>query len=89
MCEHSYLVNRERAIDYLNLQERIYITDAYAGWDPKYQIKIRIIASRAYHALFMHNMLIPHKATDGETFTPDFVIYNAGAFPSNRYTKGK
>lgn len=24
-------------------------------WDPKYRIKVRVIASRAYHALFMHN----------------------------------
>jgi ATP-dependent phosphoenolpyruvate carboxykinase len=29
------------------------VFDGYAGWDPKYRIKVRVIASRAYHALFM------------------------------------
>src|SRR6185312_13742494 len=53
-----FRINRERAIDYLNTRERLYVVDAFAGWDPKYRLKIRVITSRAYHALFMHNMLI-------------------------------
>lgn len=32
--------------------------DGYLGWDPRYRLKIRIICSRVYHALFMRNMLI-------------------------------
>ena len=52
------MINRERAIDYLNTRERLYVVDGFAGWDPKYQLKIRVICARAYHALFMHNMLI-------------------------------
>ena len=54
----SFTINRERAIDYLNTRERLFVVDAFAGWDPKYRLKIRVITSRAYHALFMHNMLI-------------------------------
>eukprot|EP00397_Hematodinium_sp_SG-2012_P020696 GEMP01021339.1.p1 GENE.GEMP01021339.1~~GEMP01021339.1.p1 ORF type:complete len:579 (+),score=122.68 GEMP01021339.1:371-2107(+) len=85
--DESFLINRERAIDYLNTRKRLYIVDAYAGWDPKYRIKVRIIASRAYHALFMQNMLVMPK--EGEDFgAPDFIIYNAGGFPCNRYTSG-
>lgn len=85
--DESFLINRERAIDYLNTRKRLYIVDAYAGWDPKYRIKIRIIACRAYHALFMQNMLVMPQ--EGENFgTPDFIIYNAGGFPCNRYTSG-
>src|SRR5690606_16678892 len=84
---HTFLVNRERAIDYLNTRERLYVVDGYAGWDPRYRLKVRIICSRAYHALFMHNMLIrvPEEKLDdfGE---PDFTIFNAGEFPCNRYT---
>jgi len=58
-------------------------------WDPKYRIKVRVIASRAYHALFMHNMLIRPTAKELEEFgTPDFTIYNAGQFPANRFTAG-
>lgn len=57
--------------------------------DPDTRIKVRIICARPYHALFMHNMLI--RPTDAELGTfgePDFVIYNAGGFPANRYTTG-
>lgn len=85
--EHTFRINHERAIDYLNTCERLYVVDGFAGWDPKYRLKIRIVCSRAYHALFMHNMLIrptPDELADfGE---PDFIIYNAGRFPANRYT---
>ena len=85
----SFANVRERARDYLNICPRLYCVDGFAGWDPKYRIKVRVICSRPYHALFMHNMLI--RPTPGELATygkPDFVIYNAGAFPANRFTAG-
>ena len=34
----SFLINRERAKDYLNTRERLYVIDGYAGWDEKYKI---------------------------------------------------
>lgn len=87
--ETTFMINRERAIDYLNTRERLYVVDGYAGWDPKYRIKIRVICHRAYHALFMHNMLIrPTKDELAAFGEPDFVIYNAGRFPANRFTTG-
>jgi len=86
---HSFLVNRERAVDYLNTRDRLYVVDGYAGWDPKHQIKIRIVCARAYHALFMHNMLIRPTGEQLASFgEPDYVIYNAGGFPANRHTAG-
>ncbi|HXY24146.1 MAG TPA: phosphoenolpyruvate carboxykinase (ATP) [Candidatus Acidoferrum sp.] len=85
----TFAIIRERARDYLNICERLYCFDGFAGSDPKYRIKIRVICSRPYHALFMHNMLIRPTAEELETFgKPDFVIYNAGAFPANRLTAG-
>ncbi len=81
----SFVINRERAIDYLNTRDRLYVVDGFAGWDPKFQLKIRVICARAYHALFMHNMLIRPNDTELEKFgEPDYVIYNAGGFPSSR-----
>ncbi|NNK20037.1 MAG: phosphoenolpyruvate carboxykinase (ATP) [Flavobacteriaceae bacterium] len=85
--EHTYMVNRERALDYLNTRPRIYVVDAFAGWDPKYRLKVRIICTRAYHALFMQNMLIMPTAEELAEFgEPDYVIFNGGGFPANRYT---
>ena len=46
-----------------------------------------MVSARAYHSLFMYNMLI--RPTDEELATfgrPDFTIFNAGAFPVNRFT---
>jgi phosphoenolpyruvate carboxykinase (ATP) len=86
---HTFKINRERAIDYLNTCPQIYVVDGYAGWEPENRLKVRVICSRAYHALFMHNMLIRPTQRELENFgKPDFTIYNAGAFPANRYTKG-
>ena len=48
----------QRAIDYINTRDRIYVVDGYAGWDPKYRVNVRVLCSRAYHALFMKNMLV-------------------------------
>jgi len=89
ISERVFLINRERAIDYLNTRPRLYVFDGYAGWDPKYRIKVRVVASRAYHLLFMRNMLIRPTEEELENFgTPDFTIFNAGEFPANRYTTG-
>ncbi len=89
MDAQAFATNRERARDYLNTRDRLYCVDAFAGWDPKYRLKIRVICSRPYHALFMHTMLIRPTADELAAFgKPDFVIYNAGAFPANRLTTG-
>ena len=87
--ENSFDINHERAIDYLNTRDRLYVVDGYAGWDPNYQIKVRVICARPYHALFMRNMLIrPTREQLQEFGEPDCVIFNAGAFPANSHTAG-
>jgi len=88
MDDRTFLTNRERAIDYLNTLDRVYVVDAFVNWDPESRFKVRIVTSRAYHALFMNNMLIRPTPEELENFgEPDFVIYNAGAFPANKYTQ--
>ncbi|MGE0609832.1 MAG: phosphoenolpyruvate carboxykinase (ATP) [Pirellulales bacterium] len=85
--EPTFILNRQRAIDYLNTREQLYVIDGFAGWDPRYRIKVRVICTRAYHALFMHNMLIRPTLEELANFgEPDYVIYNAGRFPANPYT---
>ena len=82
-------INLERARDYLNTRKHLYCVDAFAGWDPEYRARIRVICSRPYHALFMHNMLIRPTAAEQDEFAePHAVIYNAGEFPANRRTTG-
>ena len=86
---NSFAINRERAIDYLNTRERLYCFDGFAGWDPDYRVKVRVICARPYHALFMHIMLIRPTQEELQDFgKPDYVIFNAGRFPANRHTAG-
>ncbi len=85
----AFEINRERAIDYLRTRDRLFVVDGFAGWDPKYRLKVRVICARPYHALFMHNMLIrPTLAELAEFGEPDFVVVNAGEFPANAHTTG-
>jgi phosphoenolpyruvate carboxykinase (ATP) len=86
---HSFRMCRTRAVDYLARCPRLYVIDGFAGWDPAHRLKVRVICSRPYHALFMHNMLIRPTARDLAEFgTPDYTIYNAGTFPADPEIEG-
>lgn len=87
--ELTFSINRERAMDYLNTLDKLYVVDGYGGWDEEERIKVRIVCTRPYHALFMYNMLIrPTKEQLADFGTPDYVVFNAGQFPANRHTTG-
>jgi phosphoenolpyruvate carboxykinase (ATP) len=88
LSKESFLTNRERAVDYLNTRERLYIIDGFGGWDKEYRVPVRVITTRAYHALFMQNMLVPPTQEELSQFDDPFVIFNAGVFPANRRTEG-
>lgn len=87
MDEHTFLINRERAVDYLTSLDTVFVNDQFLNWDSENRLKVRIISARAYHSLFMHNMCIRPTDEELENFgMPDFTIYNAGQFPCNRFT---
>jgi len=88
MSHSAFMINRERAIDYINTRDRVYVIDGYAGWDATYRVAVRVVCCRAYHALFMKNMLVDLQPGEQEGFAPDLVIFNAGGFPANRYVEG-
>lgn len=85
----SFLACRTEALEYLQGRERLYVVDGYAGWDPRYRVKVRVICGQAYHALFMYNMLIRATAEELDDFgEPDFVIYNAGSLAADQRIDG-
>ena len=87
--ETTFHVNRERAIDYFNTRQELFVVDGFAGWDPDYRLKVRVICARPYHALFMYTMLVRPTPEELDAFgEPDFTIFNAGQFPANRHTTG-
>lgn len=86
----SFKMLESRCVDYLSSRPRIYVVDGYAGWDPKYRLKIRVVTCRGYHAHFMRNMLIvPTKEELARDFAgsdgPDYVILNAGEMNAGLY----
>jgi phosphoenolpyruvate carboxykinase (ATP) len=54
----SFDLIEDIAKNYLNSRKRIYVVDGYAGYDKQERIRIRVICTRSYHALFMSNMLV-------------------------------
>jgi phosphoenolpyruvate carboxykinase (ATP) len=85
----SFEAVRQRAIDCLGTRQRLYVTDGFAGWDAMHRLKVRVVAARPYHALFMHNMLIRPTTEELADFgRPDFVFLNAGQFPASVETPG-
>ena len=89
LSSESFASNRERAMAYLNSCDRLYVFDGFAGWDPAHQIKVRIICSRPYHALFMSNMLIRPTTQELSVYgEPDYVIFNAGSRDADPAVEG-
>lgn len=89
----TYRLLEDIAINYLNTRPRLYVTDGYLGWDPKYRIKCRVLTSRAYHALFMRNMMIvPTEEELKKDFAlgADYYIFNAGEYaaPTQKWIPG-
>lgn len=87
----SYHTLEERCLDWLNVSPQIYILDGYAGADPRFRIKVRVVCTRSYHALFMNNMLIVPTREELETDWkrgPDYLILNGGEFPAAKTVKG-
>ena len=146
----TFEINRERAIDYLNTRDNVYVFDGYAGVRPPaaratrsliplcvtvgpevpYQgpgylrsrvprslhgepsgfcfalpepVHVNVAAKTGSSSLApdvrrdniadrrpsQNNMLIRPTEEELQNFgEPDFIIYNAGQFPANRFTKG-
>ena len=89
LTARSFRMCRKRAQDYLARCTPLYVIDGFAGWDPAHRLKIRVICSRPYHALFMHNMLMrPSQRELNDFGEPDYTIYNAGSFPADSEVEG-
>lgn len=66
ISEQGYAMNHDRAISYLNTVPQIFVVDGYLSWDPRYKMTARVICTKAYHAMFMRNMLIRPSAEEIE-----------------------
>lgn len=69
----SYLQNKD-----------VFVQDAYAGADPEYRIKVRVVSEHAWHNLFARTMFIrefdPEVLAD---FVPDYTVVHCPDFEAD------
>jgi phosphoenolpyruvate carboxykinase (ATP) len=62
----------------------LFVFDGYAGADPRYRLKVRVITENAWHNLFAQNMFI--RESDPEvlrSFEPNFVVWNVASLSAD------
>ncbi len=66
----------KRAVDHLKERER-FVFEGFAGADAKYRMQLRVIAEKAWHALFATTLFIRPTAEEGARLSPEFTVIDA------------
>jgi len=70
----------EKAVNYFNTLDKVYVFDCYVGASPASQKKIRFVHEMAWQQHFCTNMFIrPVDPEELDDFEPDFTVMNACA----------
>jgi phosphoenolpyruvate carboxykinase (ATP) len=80
--QDKFEVLKGRVQAYLQGRE-LFTQDVYAGADPENRIRVRIVTTGAWHALFARNMFIRPPAEELAGFVPDYVILHAPDFETD------
>ncbi|NJL29953.1 MAG: phosphoenolpyruvate carboxykinase (ATP), partial [Thermoanaerobaculia bacterium] len=70
-------------------RRNLYVFDGYAGADPRYRLKVRVINENAWQNLFARNMFV--RENDGAKlvdFAPDFTVVNLPGFEADPASDG-
>ena len=68
--------------------QELFTQDLYAGADPAYRVRVRLVTTQAWNALFARNMFIRPPAAELEDFEPDYVILHAPLFHTDPAVDG-
>lgn len=71
-----------KVIAYLNERD-LFVRDVYAGADPRYRLKVRVINEHAWPNLFAYDLFIRPSPAELAEFTPDFTILHAPGCKAN------
>ena len=74
---------RGRVLDWLGERPVLFTQDLYAGADPAHRIRVRLVTTNAWHALFARNMFIRPPEEELAGFRPDFTILHAPEFEAD------
>jgi len=73
---------------WLGQRPALFTQDLYAGADPAHRIRVRLVTTNAWHALFARNMFIRPARHELEGFVPDFTILHAPEYEADPATDG-
>ncbi|QKG56247.1 phosphoenolpyruvate carboxykinase (ATP) [Hymenobacter sp. BRD128] len=77
----------QKMVAYLAGKE-VFVRDAYAGANPDYQLKLRVVNELAWHNLFCYNMFLRPETGADTSWTPDFSIICAPGFEADPAVDG-
>ncbi|HEY1855912.1 MAG TPA: phosphoenolpyruvate carboxykinase (ATP) [Acidocella sp.] len=85
--EQKFLGLKSRVQAYLQGRE-LFTQDLYAGADPAHRVRVRLVTTGAWHALFARNMFIRPPVAELPGFVPDYVILHAPDFEADPVIDG-
>ncbi len=65
-----------KAKEYLSKRD-IFISDGFAGADPSYRLSVRVVAEKAWHALFAKTLFLRPTDKEFASYEPQFTVINA------------
>lgn len=61
--------------------DEVFVQDGYVGAHPEHRLRVRVIAEKAWHAMFARNMFLPVQAQEeARRFVPEFTIFALPGF---------
>ena len=87
MPQERFNALKGRVQAYLQGQE-LFTQDLYAGADPAHRIRVRLVTTQAWNALFARNMFIRPAEAELADFEPDYVILHAPLFQTDPAVDG-
>ena len=78
----KYEALRAEVNEHLSSQE-LFVSDLWAGADPRFRLNVRAISPNAWHSLFVSNMFIQPDASALADFAPGFTILHAPEFQAD------
>ncbi len=82
--EEAWAACKKLAVEELS-NKKLYVVDGFCGANKDTRMAVRFIMEVAWQAHFVTNMFIRPTAEELETFTPDFLVYNASKAKLTNY----
>lgn len=76
-----------RLLAYLQGKD-LFVQDCFAGADPSYRVRVRVVTETAWHSLFARNLLIQARPEELDDFVPDLTVIDAPSFHADPEVDG-